>query len=239
MGGNGYRVNKEGGGAAAKPNGPITTLLTSTTKSKNGLISEMASKESVLQMKADTAAWRKSLNEYQREAINSYMNHGYSEINTKLRAGVAMDSEKMPLEAYDMQEALLSGRTGSKAIVYRGVEGSMSTKNAALLNGKEVVERGFSSTSMDFKTGYQFTGPAEKGQLHVVREITVPKGSRAGYVSGSEKELILPANARFQHTGYEVVRYKDSAMGTSENVLVLKMTYLGPKGVRGRPRKAK
>lgn len=235
MGGNGYRHK----GSAVEEAGAVRSGLVDLNQGKRSQISELASKETIAALRPEFRAWGQSLDQYQKEALRSYINDGYKEMNSYLRGGGKMTAEDAPLELQDLQDAILKGRLNQSVTVYRGSSRDLNPFAAQAMMGAQGFEKGFTSTSLDFKTAFQFTGPAEPGKFHVVREITLPKGSRAGMVGGTEKELILPAGSRFQHIGMQTATYTDSVTGEQERVLIQKLMYLGPKGMRGRPRVGK
>lgn len=236
MGGNGYRHSGSSGGGT----GGVVDKISMFGKG-GGAIQDMATQEQLSQMRQDYKGWSKNLDQYQKEAIVSYIHGGYQEMNSYLRQGGKMTALDAPLELQDMQDALMSGRTNAKAVVYRGLsENYMSFEQAMNMRGSVGVDPAFGSASMDFRTALQFTGPnGNAGGYHVIRQITMPKGSRGGWVGGSEKEFVMPAGARMQTTGVQTGFYRDPMTGERMKVLILHQTYLGVAGARGRPRTPK
>jgi hypothetical protein len=91
-------------------------------------------------------------------------------------------------------------------IVARGLTGNakeMLDKMTTLRPGDVIVEPGFSSTTLSRKGAADWASKAldDDGQVGVVMEITIPKGTRVMLGVLTETELILKRGTRYRFTG--------------------------------------
>lgn len=168
--------------------------------------------------------WAQGLTQEERSIIKGYTVSDYLDMNRAIRAGDG--SPEMQHRVEVMQKALLRAQMPEAATVFRGISGTMDPANARKMIGKVVVNEGFSSTSLNFHTGYTFTG-RYKG--NTVYQFNLPKGSNAAYMRGSrEKEILLPKGAKFRITGVRTFTYRGAYGGSDPvQVTLIQADYLG------------
>jgi 2'-5' RNA ligase len=141
------------------------------------------------EMDAHYGEWSGSITTDQRQAIGEYVGGAQKQINRMLRAGTDLKPPQLADRARLVREALLSAPETPRAMVVHRYVG----KSADALKGHEGdlwVEKGFMSTTI---TEGSFGDPGVGNVLH----ITVPKGSKAGWMAGmsgypDEHELLFP-----------------------------------------------
>lgn len=158
-------------------------------------------------------------NSRQGEALKYYMGTGYTEINQPLRNGESHSGMLPKEDAYRRNHPLSKreavreidrfttlGKFPENTVVYRGVSAAglgEYANNPQALKGKTIRDKGFISTTLDESVGRNF---AKYYDFHhysnekpgAIFEIRVPKGTRAGMIPSSEREVILPRGSRFR-----------------------------------------
>lgn len=182
--------------------------------------------------------WLNTLSPEMQAIITAYTYGDFFYMNHALRANYPENTSDAELAQRInlLQEALLSSKIPFDTTVFRGVETSISAAEARKMIGQTMVEPGFASTSLDFHTGFEFTGFKEPGNTSVrtVYQFHLPKGLSGGYISTmsgnqSEKEMLLPKGSRFRISGVRTIQYR-GALGDEppEKVVVIQAMYLGP-----------
>lgn len=178
--------------------------------------------------------WALGLSPQEINHLKQYTYSHHHAINESLRGERPMDPA-MQREIDTMQGALLKAKIPEDMVVYRGVDTTISPAEARQQIGKDFINEGFSSTSLDFQTGFQFSGFKDFETPHTVYQFTLPKGLSGGFIDGisgnkGENEMLLPKGARFRVTGVRTIQY-GGPFGDEppEKVIVIKATYLGPK----------
>jgi hypothetical protein len=115
--------------------------------------------------------------------LDTYASIKYQKINGELRSGKLSAETKKTVSRIDA--VLEKNVLKHDIIVYRGTNGSFSSKDKA-----------YTSTSLDVTTASNFSRGDAK--LHAYR---IPKGTKAVYIGGGEKELLLPR-------GFDLNKYK-------------------------------
>ncbi len=115
--------------------------------------------------------------------LDTYASSKYQKINGELRSGKLSAETKKSVDRID---AIMDKNVLKKdVIVYRGTDGSFTGKDKA-----------FTSTSVDVLTASNFARGNAK--IHAYR---IPKGTKAVFIGGGEKELLLPRN-------FDINKYK-------------------------------
>lgn len=162
--------------------------------------------------------WWKGLSEDQRAAVDDYRDHGWNYVNTFLRGGHAETDSGRAVDrdsgrlAKAVEKAIDGApRLPKKTVVWRGIyDEELAGDPAGVLatRGNVISDKGFTSTSVDPKIARTFAEMGGAG-TGVLMRITLPKGSRAAYLSEStanteqydgEKEYLLQRGARFNVT---------------------------------------
>ena len=149
----------------------------------------------------------------QKQAIFNYTNTDFGIMNAYLRGLSNKPSDSIMKSLEGIDDFMASARTSRTVYCVRQLEGSenLSTlldevgrveaeKNPRLLIGKQITEKGFSSTSVD-EGGYNDEYGPFGGS--VTMNIVVPKGSRAAYIAGlsdfePEHELLIDRDSTFK-----------------------------------------
>ncbi len=159
-------------------------------------------------------------------AVNSYAGADYKSINTSLRGGSDSESAKVAKldAAFDSHGETLD----TDVTVYRGSsedlfadarEASAGDRDVSsgTIDGVEMTDRGFVSSSLDHNVAAKFT--PDEGAIY---EITVPKGTRVipvhkltgssnyldKFVRKNEREVLLKRGSRFRVKSYKLVEFK-------------------------------
>lgn len=201
-------------------------------------ISPVAGMLSTMMVSDGYKAWQAGLTEEQRGLLDGYTDMYYQHMNYMLRNdGYTQGSNTyMNAEIDKLQETILSSKIPFDMTVYRGIENDTQYNVADLRKqiGQTMVDKGFGSTSLDFHTGYEFTGYKSPGDgPRLVYQYTLPKGLSGAYLEGisahpGEKEVLLPHGAKFRITGVRTINYR-GALGDEppEKVIVIQAKYLG------------
>ena len=201
-------------------------------------ITPLADKATIQALLQAYAKWLGQLSPEMQDVITGYTYGDFFYMNHALRANYPNNTSDPELAQRInlLQEALLSSKIPFDTTVFRGVETSISAADARKMIGQTMVEPGFASTSLDFHTGYEFTGFKEPGDnsVRTVYQFTLPKGLSGGYIntmSGnqSEQEMLLPKGSQFRISGVRTIQYR-GPLGNEppEKVVVIKAVYLGP-----------
>lgn len=152
----------------------------------------------------------------QVNAVDSYLDYGYKQINEGLRSGTYANQgmKKVVTRHVADLDSLMSEAPGieSPIISYRGVRGEFAETLRKLQVGDEYVDAGFVSTSLKETTAREFTPASrirEGGPKGMLIEITNPQGTKglmplaykfevdSRNIFG-EVEWLLPRGTRFR-----------------------------------------
>ncbi len=174
-----------GGGSASIPSVISTYLGAEQSGSFNRLSRDSKSKMISKVQKATVIPTDLPQNYTAKESdfLDTYASIKYQKINGELRSGKLTTETKTSVSRID---ALFDKNVLKKdVIVYRGTNGSFTGKDKA-----------YTSTSVDVLTASNFARGDAK--IHAYR---IPKGTKAIYIGGGEKELLLPRN-------FDINKYK-------------------------------
>ena len=162
--------------------------------------------------------WESRLSDDEKKVIHEYTDFAYLKMNKLLRGIPFPGSEKVVNEARERVEilsnALDKSNTETDFTVFRGADidylDGIDLSDLSSLIGKEIVDKGFSSTSIEKSTDFK-----KRVQL----EIQVPKGSKAAYIENlsandHEQEVILGKGSKFKII---------DALKSNDNKIVVKM----------------
>jgi len=148
----------------------------------------------------NASGWIDSLSSHERSAIQYYTESGFDPINRALRSG-GMFSGEDGEQALLIESALNRNRTQEEITVYRGICSSSRCVSEFewMEPGEMFADDGFSSTS---------TMESEAFQSTITAKITVPPGSRGGYIealsgTAGQHEFLLPPGTEFMIVGIE------------------------------------
>lgn len=160
--------------------------------------------------------WAEQLTPEQQAAIRDYRGAGFRDLNEILRGqrsavGPEVDAHRVRVRTLD--SALEGARTPEAVVVHRGihdVKGVFRLKSSQDLGsivGREYVDGGYGSTSVDPRKATDFAikraGREYAADEPGTVEIRVPAGFRAAYISRAageyhERELLLDRGTRYR-----------------------------------------
>lgn len=153
--------------------------------------------------------WQSSLSDSEILAVNRYTSGDYTDINTTLRSGEALEDDPVIAKCVrGVDTALAKSELKESIQVYRGaspkifgLDKTASIADIEKLIGSIVTDNGYTSTSTDPKVASNYSHDKLKFN------ITVPAGSgRGAYIAGmslwpEESEFLLPRGTSFVVTG--------------------------------------
>ena len=167
-----------GGGKTSKAEIPSTTdkYLSAVQSGAYQKLSRASKAKMAEKVKKETMelSGMQNFTEKEGDYLDIYASSKYQKINGELRSGKVSAETKKIVSKIDkiMEKNVLK----KDIIVYRGTDGSFSTKDKA-----------YTSTSLDAVTANNFA--RGKAKLQAYR---IPKGTKCVYIGGGEKELLLP-----------------------------------------------
>lgn len=177
---------------------------------------DIESKKADLMENGSHDKWRSKLTNTEKFLLQEYTGLGYTSVNSMLRDKPdwdmnVRDVEALRDEANTLDNALRKYETPKPVLVHRGQTLTEDLKPlidkilSGELEAKDVVisDRGFTSTSLDPQISTLFM----KGEVGVLFNITLPKGTHGGLLANSdisenadENEFLLASGSSFRLT---------------------------------------
>lgn len=163
-------------------------------------------------------SWASELSEEEKFAVLRYTGAGYSGVNSKLRGPKNANYQLEPLS--DQQQRIVGGLDSAlgratlpeEVTVYRGfshpvIAQAFEQNVPEVLEGLRIRDNGFTPTSLrpDFADEFR----RQEGRRGALAEMTLPKGTNAGYVSLQE----------ITGLGTSASNYRDRPFGEAELLL--------------------